>query len=426
MSTVDAELTGPDYTEEVIIEEVMVHESENTFQLEEEISVLKSTLENERKILRGCSVFIGFPESTWATSSDVCSLPVIEKINTTIISNKSSNYMDYKKAEKAWTGTDVAEVFHLDSGISVKTTEDCLRHCSDYASTTYFIIKSSRCYCLTYRPEINIGYINDCRTKCSNASYTPCSSGRSALVFTFVEDLNIESTKAYIEKECLTTTKDESKYLIRDCNATYLFGCKNTSRKLTGKEFCLAVSNAESKYFIVENCTSQFPFLCSGDEKRTTIKDTTSSKRFPRFILVPTSIVVAVILFDIILIFIMVLISIKTLRKIRIYQEKLKKVNERLPGTEFSNYTGIEDTNEEVHDSAYKELSDNVSQLKTNCHERKMDTSEDIVDYQDYLVPEQHYHTIPDVEVHYAAADVAERNSNKENFVRDDYLEPVI
>ncbi|XP_052070742.1 uncharacterized protein LOC127709319 isoform X2 [Mytilus californianus] len=436
-----------------------------------------------------CSVFIGFPESSWATSSDVCSLPVIEKINTTVISNESSNYMDYKKAEKAWTGTVIKytkwaafigcgrSLAPMDSGISVKTTEDCLRHCSDDASTTYFIIKSSRCYCLTYKPEINIGDINDCRTKCSNASYTPCSSGRSALVFTFVEDLNIESTKAYIEKECLTTTKDKSKYLIRDCNATYLFGCKNTSSELipkswyeyqefclkqgssvlykrntignkakagisywtpifrshtvvngkhTGKEFCLAVSNAESKYFIVENCTSQFPFLCSGDQMKNMIDNSKSNDRYPRYITLPLPVVVAVILFVIILIFIIVLISTKAFKKIRIYQEKLKKVNERLPGTEFSNYTGIEDTNEELHDSAYKELSDNVSQLRTNCHERKMDTSEDTFDYQDYLVPEQHYHTIPDVEVHYDAADVAERNSNKENFDSDDYLEPVI
>ncbi|CAC5386346.1 unnamed protein product [Mytilus coruscus] len=171
------------------------------------------------------------------------------------------------------------------------TAEDCFRHCSDYSSATYFVMKSSRCYCLTNQPEIN-GDINDCRTICTNASWTPCSSGQSAMVFTFVE------------------------------------------------------------------------------EKRNTTNDMKSSKRFPRFILVPTSIVVAVILCVIILILILVIISIKTLRKIRIYEEKLKKVNERLPGTEFSNYTGIEDTNEEVHDSAYKELSDNVSQLR-NCHEKE-------------------------------------------------------
>lgn len=112
--------------------------------------------------------------------------------------------------------------------------------------------------------------------------------------------------------------------------------------------------------------------------------------------------------------------------RIRMYQEILKSVNERLPGTEFSNYTGIEDTNEELNDSGYKELSENVLQPTANRHEEIMDTSEDTLDYQGYLVPEQHYHTIPDVEVHYATADVEERNSYKEHFDKDDYLEPII
>ncbi|XP_071129422.1 uncharacterized protein [Mytilus edulis] len=122
----------------------------------------------------------------------------------------------------------------------------------------------------------------------------------------------------------------------------------------------------------------------------------------------------------------MVIISVKAFRRIRIYQEKLQKVNEMLPGTEFSNYTGIEVANVEVHDSAYKELSDNVSPLHKHIHERRMDTSEDTVDYQGYLVPEQHYHTIPEVEVHYAESNLAESNPNKENVDSDDYLEPVI
>ncbi|VDI25853.1 Hypothetical predicted protein, partial [Mytilus galloprovincialis] len=134
--------------------------------------------------------------------------------------------------------------------------------------------------------------------------------------------------------------------------------------------------------------------------------------------------VVAGIFLVIILIISMVIISIKAFRRIRIYQEKLQKVNEMLPGTEFSNYTGIEDTNVDVHDSAYKELSDNVSSLQKNIHERRMDTSEDTVDYQGYLVPEQHYHTIPEVEVHYAESDLAQSNPNKENVDSDDYLEP--
>lgn len=107
------------------------------------------------------------------------------------------------------------------------------------------------------------------------------------------------------------------------------------------------------------------------------------------------------------------------------YQEKLKRVNERLPGTEFSNYTGIEVSNEEENDFGYNEMSDNVLQLRTSHHDREINKQEDTVDEQGYLILEQHYHTIPEVEVHYATAD-EERNSNKKNSHNDDYLEPVI
>ncbi|VDI35571.1 Hypothetical predicted protein [Mytilus galloprovincialis] len=107
------------------------------------------------------------------------------------------------------------------------------------------------------------------------------------------------------------------------------------------------------------------------------------------------------------------------------YQEKLKRVNERFPGTEFSNYTGIEVSNEEENDFGYNEMSDNVSQLRTSHPDREINKQEDTVDDQGYLLLEQHYRTIPEVEVHYAAAD-EERNSNKKSLDRDDYLEPVI
>ncbi|XP_052070747.1 uncharacterized protein LOC127709319 isoform X7 [Mytilus californianus] len=380
----------------------------------------------------GCSVFIGFPESSWATSSDVCSLPVIEKINTTVISNKSSNYMDYKKAEKAWTGTVIKytkwaafigcgrSFSPMDSGISVKTTEDCLRHCTDDASTTYFIIKSSRCYCLTYKPVINIGDINDCRTKCSNASYTPCSSGRSALVFTFVEDLNIESTKQYIEKECLTTTKDKSKYLIRDCNATYLFGCKNTSSELipkswyeyqefclkqgssvlykrntignkakagisywtpifrshtvvngkhTGKEFCLAVSNVESKYFIVENCTFQFPFLCSGDQMKNMIDNSKSNERYPRYITLPLPVFVAGGIFILLLLMIIIVLFCKLKKRrhpLLIFSNEMKDGFPRaaLP----SNKVGLRDTYIDASDAPTRPWAGSYNDVYDDVH----------------------------------------------------------
>lgn len=40
-------------------------------------------------------------------------------------------------------------------------------------------------------------------------------------------------------------------------------------------------------------------------------------------------------------------------------------------------------------------------------------------------MPEQHYHTIPEVEVHYAEANVAEINDDKEHIGNDGYLVPV-
>lgn len=51
-------------------------------------------------------------------------------------------------------------------------------------------IQRSRCYCLSDVPDISDD-MNDCRTECTNASYTPCGSGRSALVFSFVEGIDI-------------------------------------------------------------------------------------------------------------------------------------------------------------------------------------------------------------------------------------------
>lgn len=54
----------------------------------------------------------------------------------------------------------------------------------------------------------------------------------------------------------------------------------------------------------------------------------------------------------------------------RMYEENLKRVNERLPGTEFSNYTGIDKTNEEIDGSAYNELSDISPQLTIKHHKK--------------------------------------------------------
>ncbi|CAC5408432.1 unnamed protein product [Mytilus coruscus] len=178
----------------------------------------------------GGSIFLGLPESNWTTSSQMCSLPGIDKINTNDIFNNSSKYVDLKEVKKAWTGT------------------------------------TSACFCLTDQHEINDD-INDCRIECTNAIYTPCSSNQSALVFTFVEDLNIESTKTYIEKECLTTTRDQSKFAVSDCNARHLYGCTHTSTHLRGKswyeyqEFCLTDGHSVlyNKNIIAEGVNAYTP-----------------------------------------------------------------------------------------------------------------------------------------------------------------------
>lgn len=81
-----------------------------------------------------------------------------------------------------------------------------------------------------------------------------------------------------------------------------------------------------------------------------------------------------------------------------------------MPGTEFSTYTGIEVTYEEVNGSGYNELAVNTPQLLADCHENEMDPTDEEMDYQGYMVSEQHYHTIPEVEVHYAEACVIENN----------------
>ncbi|CAC5409967.1 unnamed protein product [Mytilus coruscus] len=447
----------------------------------------------------GCSIFIGFPISNWTTSSQVCSLPEINNINTTDIFINLLDNTTFKEDDKAWTGTvikytkfaafigqhinlevnqsmltfeirNLVKIFvyeeilqesaakmnkvvgsdliilkaqnveqktrHLnfkemekkkksrriqikrirnanrkgwrtkrcgrsyspiDSGKNVKTVEDCLRHCSDYSFASYFVIKSSKCFCISDKPEIN-GDVNDCRTVCTNVRYTPCSSGRSALVFSFIEDINITITNTYIEQECVTTNKDQNRFTISDCNAKYLYGCRNISGKHSGTEFCVAVKKGKTNEFTVEECSRKFPFLCSRSIMMNKIADS------PRIVTFPASVAAAEFVVIIILVFLVVLISVKSFKRIRFYKEQLKQVNERLPGTEFSTYTGIEETTEEVNNTGYKELSDNSQQN----NEMGLEASEDGVDNQGYLIPEQHYHTIPEVEVHYAEANAAE------------------
>lgn len=89
----------------------------------------------------------------------------------------------------------------------------------------------------------------------------------------------------------------------------------------------------------------------------------------------------------------------------------LKKVNERFPGTEFSTYTGIEENNEDLNNLGYNEFAVTTSHRLAEFHEIEIDTRDDAMDYQGYLVPEQHYHRIPETEVHYTEASVAENDA---------------
>ncbi|CAC5408442.1 unnamed protein product [Mytilus coruscus] len=404
---------------------------ENKCSHEEDVSI-----KCQGYISQGGSFFIGLPASNWTTSSHVCSLQGIDKINTTDVFNHSSlAHTISEEVEKVWTGTVIKytkwaafigcgrSFSSLDSGRSVKTMDDCLRHCSDYSFASYFVMKSSKCYCIADRPEINDD-INDCRTECTNAIYTPCSSGRSALVFTFVEAVYVSKSWYDYQELCLK----EGNSVLYNRNTlgegakvntffwTPIFRTHSVvTERLSETDLCVALSKSERKYFTLEHCSARFPFLCTYKAPRNTIVYNTVNNTFP------TSVAVVELVVIIILVFLVVIISFKSFKRIRIYKEKLKRVNERLPGTEFSFYTGIEETNEEVNDPGYNELSDNLSQHD----DRRMDTSNDRVDNQGYLISEQHYHTIPEVEIHYAEANVAESYGNEEHVDKDGYLEPV-
>lgn len=151
-----------------------------------------------------------------------------------------------------------------------------LIYCTDML---LYIFQNSKCFCISDKPEINSD-VNDCRTVCTNVSYTPCSSGRSSMVFSFVEgiyngrlhfifqfhtifysilkiycrhltfkprcplyllvaivfvsftDINIPTTNTYIEQECVTVNKGQNRFTVSDCNAHYFYGCRNTSCKV--------------------------------------------------------------------------------------------------------------------------------------------------------------------------------------------------
>ncbi|XP_052071650.1 uncharacterized protein LOC127709986 isoform X2 [Mytilus californianus] len=318
-------------------------------------------------------------------------------------------------------------------------------------------MKSSTCSCLSDKPE-TYDDINDCRATCTHTSNTPCQYGQSALVFAFVEDSNIQLSSKYIENECLSTEKNNQILTVRNCNEKHLYGCRNTSSVLSMKswydyqeeclkegvfvlydrntlgshahsneiywtpifrshtvssgtaverDFCIALSNAENRYFTIESCSTLLPFLCSKTKRESSKNGSESDITHHPLIALLTSVIIAAALLIILLIFLMIMISSKTLGRLRFYKEKLQKVNERLQGTEFSEYTGLEEVNVEGNESGYRELSPNMQQLST---ERHAHTPRDQLDHQGYLVPEQHYQTIQE-NLHYAETGITENTS---------------
>ncbi|CAG2234438.1 unnamed protein product [Mytilus edulis] len=218
--------------------------------------------------IQGGSFFIGLPARNWTTSSHVCSLPGIEKINSTVIFDDNSlAFSIFEEVEKIWTGTILrytkwaafigcgSGFSPVDSGRNVKTMEDCLRHCSGYSYASYFVLKSSKCFCISERPEIN-GDINDCRIECNNAIYTPVVP----------VDSKIKKSNTYIEKECLTT-KDKVSFTVNDCNEEHLYGCKNTSY----------VFKAKSWYEYQEQCLKEGSFVL---HNRNTIAGSATTNQF--------------------------------------------------------------------------------------------------------------------------------------------------
>ncbi|CAG2211721.1 unnamed protein product [Mytilus edulis] len=423
LQKVNERLQGTEFSEYTGLDESNVEGNESGYRelsprMQQRSTIRQAHTPRDQLDHQECSIFIGFPISNWTTSSEVCSLPKVNNINITDMFINLLENTTFKEADKAWTGTVIKytkfaafigcgrSYSPIDSGKNVETVEDCLRHCSDYSFASYFVIKSSKCFCISDKPEINSD-VNDCRTVCTNVSYTPCSSGRSSMVFSFVEDINIPTTNTYIEQECVTVNKGQNRFIVRDCNAHYFYGCRNTSYEL--------ISN--SWYGYQEKCLKDGWFVLFN---RPTISDDANENLvfwtpiFRSHALVSgkhagTEFCVPSTFCDISCI------------GIRLYEEQLKQVNERLPGTEFSNYAGIEDSNEEVNNPRYNELSDESSQN----NETGFEASKDKVDSQGYLMPEQHYHTILEVEEHYAEANVAEINGDKEHIGNDGYLVPV-
>ncbi|CAC5408445.1 unnamed protein product [Mytilus coruscus] len=402
------------------------------------------------------SSFIGLPESNWTTSSQMCSLAGIDNINNIDIFNESSDYMGINKVKKAWTGTTVKYTkwaafiacvpliltsikttqylktifycFNIKShkhnsavqAIMSKYPETYIKkqkndhilwrctkrnktvncpatviqdgdnykpgmkqhvHPAEPGSVIAVMIKkeSSTCSCLSDKPE-TYDDINDCRATCTHPSNTPCQYGQSALVFAFVEA--VLSTKSWYEyqEECLK----EGIFVLYDRNTLGSYAHSNEIYW--------------TPIFRSHTMSSEMESSKNGSESDIT--------HHPLMALL-ISVIIAAALLIILLIFMMIMISSRTLGRLRFYKEKLQKVNERLQGTEFSEYTGLEEINVEENESGYRELSPNMQQLST---ERHAHTPRNQLDHQGYLVPEQHYQTIQE-NLHYAETGITQNTS---------------
>ncbi|XP_063447035.1 uncharacterized protein LOC134726559 [Mytilus trossulus] len=260
----------------------------------------------------------------------MCSLAGIDEINTIDIFNESSVI---HKVGKAWTGTAFkytkwaafigcgSRYSSFGSGRSIQTNEDCLQYCSGYSSSLYFVIKSSICSCLSDKPE-TYDDINDCRAICTNSSNTPCRYGNSALVFAFVEGELTRKTWYDYQEDCLKQghfvlyNRDILSSLTpsNEIYWTPVFRSHTLSSEIAkGKDFCMALPNAEPRHFTIENCSSHLPFLCTKSKRPKNASESDIKHLYEMAIL--TSVIIAAALIIILLIFLMIMISSRAFRR---------------------------------------------------------------------------------------------------------------
>ncbi|CAC5408433.1 unnamed protein product [Mytilus coruscus] len=299
-------------------------------------------------ISAGCSIFIGFPISNWTTSSQVCSLPEINNINTTDIFVNLLENTTFKEDDKAWTGT----VIKYTKFAAFIVLLDMLK-----------IEKNGNQYTSELLRKSWYEYQEICLKEGRFVLFNRHTIGNAAK-----------------DNEVFWTPIFRSHTVVSGIiSITELNGVVN---------MLIQICFSKEEYDRLQSTYCDISCICRSGR--------TCGYHYPD-------------------------ISSCCYQLIRFYKEQLKQVNEKLPGTEFSSYTGIKDTNEEVNSLGYKELSDNSQQN----NETGLKASQDEVDNQGYLISEQHYHIIPEVEVHYVEANAAESYEDEEHIDKDGYLEPV-